>query len=293
MSIRKAVIPAGGIGTRFLPTTKAVPKELLPLVDKPLIQYVIEEAAAAGIQQVILVTSPGKEALKAYFEPDAMLDAFLAESNSPELQQKIREAESLAHVSYAVQESPLGLGHAVLMAKELVGNEPFAIMLPDDIIQDQQPTIAQMMEVYDNYGGGVIAVEEIPKEDVSNYGVIEPRRLVDRVYQVQRLVEKPTPAQAPSRLAIVGRYLLPPDIFDCLERTKPGAKGEIQLTDGLALLLESLDLYAYRFPGVRYDGGTPLGLLKASLAIALEREDTRPALLKALQGLVPPWSFLP
>ena len=287
MSIRKVVIPAGGVGTRFLPTSKAVPKELLPLLDKPLIQYAVEEAVASGIQQVILVTSPGKEALERYFQPDQALEDFLREKGYAEVLEKVRRVTSLARMSYMEQREPLGLGHAVLMAKDVVGNEPFAVMLPDDVIQGPEPALGQMIEVYRNHGGGVIAVEEVPLEEVSSYGVITPEPLADRVYRVQGLVEKPPPDQAPSNLAIVGRYVLPPEIFDCLERTRPGAKGEIQLTDGLALLMESQAVYAYRFPGARHDGGTPLGLLRASLALALEREDARAAILETLRRFLP------
>ena len=287
MPIRKAVIPAGGLGTRFLPTTKAVPKELLPLFDKPLIQYVVEEAVASGIQEVILVTSPGKEALQRYFEPDPDLDSFLREKSSPDVQEKTRQVATLAQFSYIEQSDPLGLGHAVLVAKELVGNEPFAVLLPDDVIQGSEPTLKQMIDVYDNHNGGVIAVEEVPLEAVSGYGVITPEPISDRLYRVLGLVEKPPPEQAPSNLTIVGRYILPPEIFDCLERTNLGAKGEIQLTDGLALLMESYPLYAYRFPGTRHDGGTPLGLLKASLAMALDQEDARSPILETLRRLLP------
>ena len=287
MSIRKVVIPAGGVGTRFLPASKATPKELLPLLDKPLIQYAVEEAVASGIQQVVLVTSPGKEALERYFQPDQALEDFLREKGSADVLEKVRRVASLAQMSYVEQREPLGLGHAVLMAKHIVGNETFAVMLPDDVIQGPEPALGQMMEVYRGHGGGVIAVEEVPREEVSSYGVITAEPLADRVYRVRGLVEKPPPDQAPSNLAIVGRYVLPPEIFDCLERTRPGAKGEVQLTDGLALLMESQPLFAYRFPGSRHDGGTPLGLLKASLALALEREDARAAILKTFQRFLP------
>ena len=283
MSIKKAVIPAAGVGTRFLPTTKAIPKELLPLLDKPLIQYAVEEAVASGIREVILVTSQGKEALERYFEPDPALESFLKDKGSLELQTEVRRVTSLAKMSYVEQKEPLGLGHAVLTAKDLVGDEPFAVMLPDDVIQSAKPALGQMIEVYHSQGGGVIAIEEVPRDQVSSYGVITPEPLSDEVYRIRGLVEKPPPEKAPSNLAIVGRYILPPEIFDCLERTRPGAKGEIQLTDGLALLMETQELYGYRFSGTRHDGGTPLGLLKASLAMALAREDTRAAILETIK----------
>ncbi len=287
MSIKKAVIPAAGVGTRFLPTTKAIPKELLPLLDKPLIQYAVEEAVASGIREIILVTSQGKEALERYFKPDPALESFLKDRGSLELQTEVRRVTSLAKMSYVEQKEPLGLGHAVLTAKDLVGDEPFAVMLPDDVIQSAEPALGQMIEVYHSQGGGVIAVEEVPRDQVSSYGVITPEPLSDEVYRIHGVVEKPPPEKAPSNLAIVGRYILPPEIFDCLERTCPGAKGEIQLTDGLALLMETQELYGYRFSGTRHDGGTPLGLLKASLAMALAREDTRAAILETIKQHLP------
>ena len=286
MSIKIAVIPAAGVGTRFLPTTKAVPKELLPLLDKPLIQYAVEEAVASGIQRVILVTSPGKEALERYFEPDIALESFLIDKSSLDLLEEVRRVTSLVEMSYVEQKEPLGLGHAVLTAKNLVGDEPFAIMLPDDVIQSTEPALRQMIEVYRRRGGGVIAVEEVPPDRVSSYGVIAPESLSNEVYRIHGLVEKPQ-ERAPSNLAIVGRYILPPEIFGCLERTRSDAKGEIQLTDGLGLLLESQALYGYRFSGTRHDSGTPLGLLKASIAMAVERRDTRTAILEAMKQLLP------
>jgi len=283
--VRKAVIPAGGVGTRFLPTSKAIPKELLPLFDKPLILYAVEEAVASGINHIILVTSPGKEALQRFFEPDSALESFLEQKGQAKLLETVRRITSMARFSYAEQKDPLGLGHAVLMAKDAVGEEPFAVMLPDDVIQDKKPALASMIDIFQKRNGGVIAVEEVPLENVSAYGVIKPRPLGERVYQVDGLVEKPPQNKAPSNLAIVGRYVLPAEVFDCLERTKPGAKGEIQLTDGLALLMETHPLFAYRFPGARHDGGNPLGLLKASLAEALAREDARPAILDTIKRL--------
>ncbi len=287
MQVRKAVIPAAGVGTRFLPASKAVPKELLPLLNKPLIQYVVEEAVAAGMEEVILVLSPDKEAIRTYFQPDPALERFLAERGSFDLLKEVKAVSSLAQISYVVQEQPLGLGHAVWTARKLVGAEPFAVMLPDDIICGQEPALGQMLAVYERYGGGVIAVEEVPWEEGSRYGVVNHQPLEERVYQVQGLVEKPPRQDAPSNLAIVGRYILPAETFACLERTKPGAKGEVQLTDGLALLLESQELYAYRFSGMRLDGGTPLGLLKASLEMAWGQEEGRAAIMEMLRRLLP------
>ena len=288
MKVRKAIIPAAGLGTRFLPTSKSVPKELLPILDKPMIQYGVEELAAAGIEDVSIVTSPGKEALEHYFLPDPALERTLAESGSQELYVKVREVSSLARISFVTQEQPLGLGHAVLTAKERVGNEPFVVILPDDVIWHSEGATQQMLRVYDDYGASVVAVEALPIEAVRNYGVVDSWTVADRVHQVKGLVEKPDPQDAPSNLAIVGRYILVPEIFECLERTIPGAKGEIQLTDGMGLLLQQQPMYAYEFKGTRYDGGTPLGLLRASLEIGLQREDTVSHLKDILKSIPAP-----
>ena len=283
MEIRKAVIPAAGVGSRFLPVTKSVPKELLPILDKPMIQYVVEEAVEAGIQQVIIVISPGKESIASYFQPQPDLDRRL--SGSPELLDKVRQASSLAQVSFVIQEQPLGLGHAVLTARQAVGDEPFVVILPDDIVVHTPGVVAQMTEVSRRYNAGIIAVEPMPWEVVQNYGVVDAVATEERLHRIRGLVEKPKREDAPSNLTIVGRYILPPQIFDCLERTPPGAKGEIQLTDGLKMLLEREELYAYEFLGTRYDGGTPMGLLRAGLEFALARDDTRNAAKSLLRGL--------
>lgn len=288
MEIRKAVIPAAGLGTRFLPVTKSVPKELLPILEKPMLQYVVEEAVEAGVRQIIVVTAPGKESVAAYFQPKADLEQHLANSGAPELLEKVRQTASLAQVSTVIQEKPLGLGHAIWTARKAVGNEPFVVLLPDDIIAHTPGVVSQMVKVARQVGAGVVAVERVPWEVIPNYGVVEATRVGERLHQIHRLVEKPSREEAPSNLAVVGRYLLPPDIFDCLARTAPGARGEVQLTDGLSLLLESQQLYAYEFQGRRYDGGTPIGLLRASLEFALARSDTRDAtrsLLKSLSQL--------
>ena len=299
--VRKAVIPAAGLGSRFLPVTKSLPKVLLPILDKPMLQYVVEEAVQAGVEQIILVVSPGNESIAGYFQPDPGLESHLTSSGAPELAEKVKQASDLAQVSVVIQEQPLGLGHAVLMAKDKVGNEPFVVILPDDIIEPQRVSepsgtlpggnapmpgaTAQLVEVFRRHRGGVVAVEPLPWDVVQNYGIVDATAVADRVSRIQGLVEKPAREEAPSNLAIVGRYVLPPEIFGCLERTQPGAKGEIQLTDGLLLLLESCELYCYEFRGRRYDGGTPLGLLKAALEIGLSREDTRQAVESLLKEL--------
>lgn len=281
--IRKAVIPAAGLGTRFLPVTKAVPKELLPLFDKPLIQYAVEEAVSSGIEEIILVTSEGKEYLERYFQPDPQLEQSLKGKVAPELLDQMTHLGRMAHVGSVLQEQPLGLGHAVLTARDAVGDEPFAVILPDDVIFHTTPALAQMLEVYRRRAGGVVAVEEVPSERVSSYGVIDPEYLSEGESRILGLVEKPLPEEAPSNLAIVGRYILPSAVFDALERTKPGAKGEIQLTDGMALLLESHSLYAYTLKGERHDGGTPMGLLKASIARARSLPEYREAVMEDIE----------
>ena len=283
MQIRKAVIPTAGLGTRFLPVTMSVPKELLPIVDRPLLQYVIEEAAEAGVEEVIIVTSPGKESISDYFQPHPALEQRLAGSGENELLAKVAEAGNLAKVSFVLQHEALGLGHAVLMAKNAVGDEPFVVILPDDIIVRSPGVISQMVQVSEDMNAGVIAVEVVPWEVVHNYGVVDAAPVANRVHKIQGLVEKPPREEAPSNLTIVGRYILPPQIFDCLEKTQPGAKGEIQLTDGLLTLLQDHELFAFEFLGNRYDGGTPMGLLRASLAFALDREDTSEEALSLLR----------
>ena len=282
MQIRKAVIPAAGLGTRFLPITKSVPKELLPILDRPMLQYVVEEAAEAGVEEVIVVTARGKESIAAYFQPRPELEQRLAETGATDLLESIQYVSNLADVSFVIQEEPLGLGHAVLTARDAVEDEPFVVILPDDIIDHRPGVISQMLAVSNRYDGGVIAVEQVPWEVIHNYGVVDADDRGNRTHFVKGLVEKPAREDAPSNLSIVGRYILPPEIFDCLERTPPGARGEIQLTDGIQLLLEKQGVFAYEFLGTRYDGGTPLGLLRASLEYGLAREDTR----DAVSGLI-------
>ena len=281
-AVRKAVIPAAGLGTRFLPVTRSVPKELLPILDRPMLQYVVEEAAEAGITDVIVVTSPGKEGIAEYFRPRPDLEARLADDAA--LLEKVSSGARLADVSFVIQEEPLGLGHAVLTARDAVGDEPFAVILPDDIVEHTPGVLSQMMSATAD-GAASVAVERVPWEIVHNYGVVDTEPVEERLHRVNGLVEKPPPGTAPSNLSIVGRYLLPPQIFECLERTPPGARGEIQLTDGLALLMEDVSLYACEFEGIRYDGGNPMGLLRASLEYALRREDTREAAAQLIRGL--------
>ena len=283
-AIRKAVIPAAGLGTRFLPVTRSVPKELLPILDRPMLQYVVEEAAEAGITEVIVITSEGKEGIAEYFRPRLDLETRVADD--PQLLEKVRSGANLADVSFVIQEQPLGLGHAVLTAREAVGDEPFAVILPDDIVDHSPGVLSQMIAaVSGEPDAAAVAVERVPWELVHNYGVVDSEPAGEGRHRVHGLVEKPPAGTAPSNLSIVGRYLLPPQVFDCLERTPPGARGEIQLTDGLALLMEEVAVYACEFEGTRYDGGNPLGLLRASMEYALKRGDTREAALELVLRL--------
>ena len=273
--VRKAVFPAAGLGTRFLPATKAQPKEMLPLVDKPIIQYVIEEAVAAGLTNIIIVTGRGKNAIEDHFDTSYELENMLERRGNTDLLEQVRAISNMITVSYVRQGETLGLGHAVLMARELVGDEPFAVMLGDDIIDSAVPCMKQMVDVFERFGDPVIAVYQVPRDDISAYGVIDgvPDPKDGRVYQIRDLVEKPRAEEAPSDLAIIGRYILTPDIFEALERTPRDAAGEIQLTNGIRALKDRRPLYGYRFEGVRHDAGNKLGFLKATVEFALKRED--------------------
>ncbi|MGH2512646.1 MAG: UTP--glucose-1-phosphate uridylyltransferase GalU [Candidatus Limnocylindrales bacterium] len=278
MRVRKAVLPAAGWGTRFLPATKAQPKEMLPLVDKPVIQYAVEEAVAAGIEQVIIVTSSQKRAIEDHFDVSYELEHLLEERGDVEMLRRIRHISDLAQVAYVRQKEQLGLGHAVLMAKELVGHEPFAVILSDDVVVGERPCIGQLIHAYDETHSSVVAVMEVPHEDTSRYGVIDSEPAGNeldhgRLHRVKGLVEKPEPDLAPSNLAIIGRYVLTPKIFDKLEQTQRGAGGEIQLTDAIEALMQEQEVYAYAFEGTRYDAGTTMGWLKASVELALQRPD--------------------
>ncbi|HET7026516.1 MAG TPA: UTP--glucose-1-phosphate uridylyltransferase GalU [Candidatus Limnocylindrales bacterium] len=278
MRVRKAVFPAAGWGTRFLPATKAQPKEMLPLVDKPVIQYAVEEAVAAGIEQVIIVTSSQKRAIEDHFDIDFELEQLLEQRGDVEMLRKIRHISDLAQVAYVRQKEQLGLGHAVLVAKELVGHEPFAVILSDDVVVGERPCIGQLIHAYEETHSSVVAVMEVSPEETQRYGMIgtppdDAPRDDPRLHRVNRLVEKPKPAESPSDLAIIGRYVLTPKIFDKLEQTPKGAGGEIQLTDAIEALMEEQAVYAYEFEGTRYDAGTTMGWLKASVELALQRPE--------------------
>lgn len=277
IKVRKAVFPAAGLGTRFLPATKAQPKEMLPLVDKPIIQYGVEEALAAGCDQIIIVTGRGKTAIEDHFDHSYELEKLLEEKKKTDLLKIVRQISDMIHVAYVRQKDALGLGHAVLMGRELVGNEPFAVLLADDVVDAEEPCLKQMMRVFEETQCSVIATEVVEGPAISSYGVldVEPanEKLGDRVFEIVNMVEKPKAEEAPSKLAIIGRYILTPAIFETLTHTQVGSGGEIQLTDGMRLLLKKERMYAYVFRGRRHDTGDKLGFLKATVELALKRPD--------------------
>jgi UTP--glucose-1-phosphate uridylyltransferase len=286
MKVRKAVFPAAGLGTRFLPATKAQPKEMLPLVDKPMIQYVVEEAVASGLSEIIIVTGRGKRAIEDHFDSAFELEYYLNDRGKMDELAQIKTISELASVSYVRQKEPLGLGHAILCARALVGQEPFGVFLGDDIIGfADAPCMRQLLDVFERYGGPVIAVERVPLERIHQYGVIDGRAIGGNVYEIADLVEKPRATEAPSDLAIIGRYVLTPDIFEILAETAADARGEIQLTDGLRTLRTRRPMYAVAFEGRRYDTGDKLGFLKATVEFALARPDLADEFRKYLSSL--------
>ena len=276
--VRKAVFPAAGLGTRFLPATKAQPKEMLPLVDKPLIQYGVEEAIHSGVQNIIIVTGRGKSAIEDHFDVSFELENQLESRGKKDLLATVRAVSDMINVAYVRQKEALGLGHAVLRARELVGEEPFAVILSDDVIDAEVPALRQLIDVYQFYNAPVVALMEVPRENISAYGVVDADPVAHssgggRLYRIRNLVEKPRPEDAPSNLAIIGRYVLTPEVFDSLESIEPGSGGELQLTDGLKHVLRNRPIYGYRFEGTRYDAGDKLGFLKATVEFALKRYD--------------------
>jgi UTP--glucose-1-phosphate uridylyltransferase len=271
--VRVAVFPAAGLGTRFLPATKVLPKEMLPLVDKPFLQYVVEEAKAAGLERIVMVTGRGKNAIEDHFDTSFELEKMLEERGKHDLLAIVREISDMIPIAYVRQKTALGLGHAVLQAKDLVGREPFAVMLGDDIVDAAEPCIGQMMRLYEKRGNPVIALQEVPRAETRQYGIVAGERDGNRVVKITGMVEKPAPEVAPSNLAIIGRYILPPEIFDILEETASDARGEIQLTSGLSTLLERRPIDGCLFEGKRYDAGDKLGFLKATVEFALKRPD--------------------
>ncbi|MCD5406603.1 MAG: UTP--glucose-1-phosphate uridylyltransferase GalU [Desulfotomaculum sp.] len=271
--IRKAIIPAAGLGTRFLPATKAQPKEMLPILDKPTIQYIIEEAVASGIEDILIVTGRNKRAIEDHFDKSLELEMQLAEKGKEDLLKMVQDIGNLVDIHYVRQKEPLGLGHAIYCARKFIGDESFAVLLGDDVVRSETPCLKQLMDVYDQYHYSVLAVQQVPPEDVSKYGIIDAVAIADNIYRVNDLIEKPQPAEAPSNLAVMGRYIISPRIFDFLKTTKPGAGGEIQLTDALRTLASCESIFGLVFAGKRYDVGDKLGYLKATVEFALERDD--------------------
>ncbi len=286
MVVRKAVIPVAGLGTRFLPATKAQPKEMLPLVDKPVIQYIVEEAVAAGIKQIIFVTGRHKRAIEDHFDRNLELERNLEEKGKEELLKIVREIPDIADFIYIRQKEPLGLGHAILTAEPAVGNEPFAVLLGDDVMVSEPPAVGQLIEVFERFRCSVIGLQEVPEKDVEKYGIVGGKEVDEGVFKLDELVEKPSREEAPSNLAIAGRYVLTPGIFDALRKTPPGRGGEIQLTDALQLLNRREAIYGRILEVKRYDTGDKLGFLQATVDFALMREDLREPFLKFLKERV-------
>ena len=288
-SVRKAIIPAAGLGTRFLPATKAQPKEMLPIVDKPTIQYIIEEAVASGIEDIIIVTGRGKRAIEDHFDKSYELEETLAKKGKFELLEQVQAIANLANIHYIRQKEPLGLGHAIHCAKSFIGSEPFAVLLGDDIVHSEtKPCLKQLIEVYERFNSSVIGVQEVPDEDVSKYGIVSIKQpeIAKNCFHVNDLVEKPKLEEAPSNYAIMGRYVLRPEIFDILDTQTPGAGGEIQLTDAIKRLNEKQMVVAYNFEGTRYDVGDKFGFIKAQIEFALKRDDLKEDVLNYLEEVL-------
>ena len=285
MKIRKAVFPAAGLGTRFLPATKASPKEMLPLVDKPLIQYVVEEAVASGVESIIIVTGRDKAAIENHFDISYELEETLKERGKTKIFEQVHAVSEIAKINYTRQKQPLGLGHAIYQGKDFVENEAFAVMLPDDIMDSARPALRQMIDVFEKYEAPVIGTMQVAGEAISRFGVIDAEEIEPNIFRIKDMVEKPAFKDAPSDLAIVGRYIFTPDIFRAIEQTEPGAGGEIQITDAMRLLLKERPFYAVKLDGVRHDAGDKLGFLIATVEFAMKRPDLAPEFLKYLRSL--------
>lgn len=286
MMVKKAIIPAAGLGTRFLPATKAQPKEMLPIVDKPTLQYIIEEAVASGIEEILIITGRNKKSIEDHFDKSVELELELEKKGKEALLEEVRRISDMVNIHYIRQKEPKGLGHAIHCAKSFIGNEPFAVLLGDDIVDAEVPCLQQMIEAYNEYKTTILGVQEVAMEDVDKYGIVAGKHIEDRVYKVKDLVEKPGVQEAPSNVAILGRYIISPEIFRILENTEPGKGGEIQLTDALKVLAQKEAMYAYNFKGKRYDVGDKLGFLQATVEFALKREGLREEFLGYLTGIV-------
>lgn len=283
--VRKAIIPAGGFGTRLLPATKVVPKELLPVVDKPLIQFIVEEVVGSGIEEVVLITGREKGSIEDHFDSFTELELFLEKKKKHELLSLVRSISGMIRIVSIRQSYPMGLGHAILCAKNLIKDEPFAVLLPDDLIIAAKPCIGQLIDVFNEYQKPVIAVQAVPSDSVMHYGIIKPERIGTRLHEIKDMVEKPSVRLAPSNLAIIGRYILPPEIFEALERTGPGAGGEVQLTDGLKLLLATTSVHGLEYEGKRFDAGNKAGLIKANLYVGLSHPEVAEELKSFIRTL--------
>lgn len=275
MEVHKAIIPAAGLGTRFLPATKAQPKEMLPIVDKPTIQFIVEEAVASGIKDIIIVTGRGKRAIEDHFDKSYELEEELKKKNKEELLALVRDISNMVNIHYIRQKEPKGLGHAIYCARAFIGNEPFAVLLGDDIVRSEVPCLKQLLNVYNEYKTTILGVQRVPENEVSKYGIISGKQVDDRVIKVNNMIEKPEPSEAPSNVAILGRYIISPSIFQYLEKTSPGKGGEIQLTDALKEMMHHEAVYAYEFEGRRYDVGNKMGFLEATVEYALSRDDLK------------------
>ncbi len=285
MKVKKAIIPAAGLGTRFLPATKAQPKEMLPIVDKPTIQFIVEEAINSGIEEILIVTGRNKRAIEDHFDRSVELELLLESKGNDELLKEVRDISNLVNIYYVRQKEARGLGHAINCARTFVGNEPFAVMLGDDVVDSPVPCLKQLLDVFEQHSRTVLGVQEVSSEDVNKYGIVAYDKIDERLYKVKDLVEKPAKDKAPSNIAILGRYIITPEIFDILERTEPGSGGEIQLTDALRALGKTQEMYAYNFEGKRYDIGSKLGFLQATVEFALKREDLNHEFREYLKGL--------
>ncbi len=284
MKVKKAIIPAAGLGTRFLPATKAQPKEMLPIVDKPTIQYIIEEAVASGIEEILIITGRNKKCIEDHFDKSIELEMELEKSGKSELLELVRDISDMVDIHYIRQKEPKGLGHAIHCAKTFVGNEPFAVLLGDDVVYSQVPCLKQLIDCYSEYKTTILGVQEVAEEDVSKYGIVDGIHIEDRVYKVKDLVEKPKPEESPSNIAILGRYIITPQIFEKIENTTPGKGGEIQLTDALKALMNEEAMYAYNFQGKRYDVGDKLGFIQANIEFALRKPELRDGVINYLDS---------
>jgi UTP--glucose-1-phosphate uridylyltransferase len=285
MKVRKAIIPAAGLGTRFLPATKALPKEMLPIVDKPTMQYIIEEAVESGIEEILIITGRNKKSIEDHFDKSVELELELENKNKDDLLKQVKDISNMVNIHFIRQKEPKGLGHAINCARAFVGNEPFAVMLGDDIVDAKIPCLKQLMNCFDEKQSTIVGVQEVDKENVDKYGIVDGVQISERVYKVNNLVEKPQVDLAPSNIAILGRYIITPDIFDILDDTAPGKGDEIQLTDALKTLISKQDIYAYVFEGRRYDVGDKLGFLEATVEFALKRDNLKVPFMQYLQTL--------